>query len=44
MKSSTYPAGIPKIVLSVTIPGGGGVLDAGLGMGVPLRVSNPDPV
>ena len=25
-------------------PGGGGVLDQWLGIGVPLRVSNPDPV
>ena len=25
-------------------PGGGGVLDPWLGIGVPLRVSNPDPV
>ena len=25
-------------------PGGGGVLDPWVGIGVPLRVSNPDPV
>ena len=30
-----------KVVL---VPGGGGVLDQWLGIGVPLRVSNPDPV
>ena len=26
------------------LPGGGGVLDQWLGIGVPMRVSNPDPV
>ena len=30
--------------ISRTPRGGGGVLDPWLGIGVPLRVSNPDPV
>ena len=30
--------------MGVTPGGGGGVLDQWLGIGVPLRVSNPDPV
>ena len=36
---------VEKHFLLVCTPGGGGgVLDQWLGIGVPLRVSNPDPV
>ena len=32
------------VYLLGSLPGGGGVLDQWLGIGVPLRVSNPDHV
>ena len=38
---SVRPQGL---TLVVGPPPGGGVLDQWLGIGVPLRVSNPDPV